>query len=180
MSIKGESDTRGPRDRSWIHSSWWILILLCVMAFLIFASSVTWAEEMVRVKVKTANVRSGPGTKYEKIWEVPRNYPYLILGRKGRWLKVRDFEGFEDWIYGPLTDRKPAAVVKVKKANVREGPGIKHPVVFTAETGVAFKVLAKKGEWVQVRANDGDQGWISQKLLWGSFKSGKKPPIRKK
>jgi len=135
---------------------------------------------MVRVKVKTANVRSGPGTKYKKVWKVPQNYPYRVVTRKGSWLKVKDFEGFEDWIYGPLTDRKPAAVVKVKRANARKGPGKEHPVVFTADTGVSFQVLGKKGDWVKVRANDGDQGWVFRKLLWGFFNTGSKPTGRKK
>lgn len=124
---------------------------------------------MVRVKVKTANLRSGPGKKFNKVGKVPENYPYRVISRKGRWLKVRDFEGFEDWIYGPLTDKQAAAAVKVKRANVRQGPGTDHPIVLTADKGVAFRILAKKGDWVKVRTDEGDQGWVSRNLLWGFF-----------
>jgi len=145
------------------------VLIVSVLVCLVSLQGVSWAAEMVRVKVKIANVRSGPGKKFNKVGKVPENYPYRVISRKGRWLKVRDFEGFEDWIYGPLTDKKPAAAVKVKRANVRQGPGTNHPIVLTADKGVAFRILAKKGDWVKVRTDEGDQGWVSRNLLWGFF-----------
>ena len=140
-------------------------VLVCLISF----QGVSLAAEMVRVKVKMANVRSGPGEQYTKVGKVPENYPYRVIGRKGRWLKVRDFEGFEDWIYGPLTDKKPAAAVKVKRANVRQGPGTNHPIVLTADKGVAFRIQAKSGEWVKIRTDEGDEGWVFRNLLWGFY-----------
>jgi SH3-like domain-containing protein len=38
--------------------------------------------------------------------------------------------------------------------------------VFQAEKGVPFKVLQRKGKWLQIRHADGDKGWIHQKLVW--------------
>ena len=145
------------------------VIIVSVLVCLISLQGLSWAAEMVRVKVKTANLRSGPGKDFSKVGKVPENYPYRVISRKGRWLKVRDFEGFEDWIYGPLTDKQAAAAVKVKRANVRQGPGTDHPIVLTADKGVAFRILAKKGDWVKVRTDEGDQGWVSRNLLWGFF-----------
>lgn len=160
--LGGLGTKRSPWDTVWI----WMPIIL---ASLIFVGGAPLAAEMVRVKVKTANVRSGPGTKYEKVWQVPKNYPYRVLKRQGRWLHVRDFEGFEDWIYGPLTDHKAAVVVNVKRANIRKGPGTNYPILFTTEQGVPFRVLAKRRKWVKVRHSDGDEGWIFRRLLWGLF-----------
>ncbi|MFQ5916342.1 MAG: SH3 domain-containing protein [Nitrospiraceae bacterium] len=156
----------------------WFLVL-SLSGSLAFAEAPLTAE-IVRVKVKLANIRSGPGTRFEKIWVVPRNYPYRVLKRQGKWLKVRDFEGFEDWIYGPLTDHKPAAVVKVNRANVRKGPGTNYPVLFRSDMGVPFLVLEKRGKWVKVRHADGERGWIFRKLLWGSFGAARDRKRRKK
>jgi len=161
VKMKVQDVGRGPRLLR--------IIIVSVLVCLVSLQGVSWAAEMVRVKVKTANVRSGPGKKFDKVGKVPENYPYQIISRKGRWLKVRDFEGFVDWIYGPLTDKKPAAAVKVKRANVRQGPGTDHPIVLTADKGVAFRILARKGDWVKVRTDEGDQGWVSRNLLWGFF-----------
>ncbi|NIO11113.1 MAG: SH3 domain-containing protein [Deltaproteobacteria bacterium] len=145
------------------------LVISAILTSFVVLDAPSLAAEMVRVKVKIANIRSGPGKKFDKVGKVPENYPYRVLGRRGKWLKVRDFEGFEDWIYAPLTDRNPAAAVKVPKANVRQGPGTNHPIILTADKGVAFRVLTKQGDWVKVRTDEGDEGWVSRSLLWGFF-----------
>ncbi|MFQ5913150.1 MAG: SH3 domain-containing protein [Nitrospinota bacterium] len=142
--------------------------ILSVLAFLSCFSSGALAAEIVRVKVKAANTRLGPGTRFEKVWTAPMNYPYQVLKRKGRWLRVRDFDGYQEWIYRPLTDGKPAVVVKVKKANIRKRPTTKSPITFRADRGLPFRVLRKKGRWIKVRHADGDQGWIFERLVWGA------------
>lgn len=56
------------------------------------------------VKVSEANIRSGPGTKYEEIEYSPsiRYETFKVLRRKGSWVKVEDeFEG-RGWIYSKL------------------------------------------------------------------------------
>jgi SH3-like domain-containing protein len=152
--------------------------VLSIFASFFLLQGTSQAAETIRVKVKEANLRSGPGKKFEKMWNAPMNYPYRVMERKGKWLKVQDFSGYEDWIYGPLTDEKPAVVVKVKQANVRKGSSTNDEIVFTADMGVPFLVLDKKGDWLKVRHEDGDEGWIFQKLVWGSSKTSesKEPP----
>lgn len=146
-----------------------VALTLGVLLSLAWFGGVSAAGEIVRVKVKIANIRAGPGTRFERVWRAPQNYPYRVIKRQGRWLKVRDFYGYEEWIYGPLTDRKPAVLVKVKRANIRKGPGTNHPVLFKADRGVAFLVLEKKGKWLKVHHADGNDGWIFGKLVWGSL-----------
>jgi len=34
------------------------------------------------------------------------------------------------------------------------------------DSGVPFKVLTRKGNWIQVRHADGDKGWIHKSLVW--------------
>lgn len=170
---------------SFSHGRLITLFMASVLMCLVSLEGLSLAAEMVRVKVKTANIRSGPGKKFDKVGKVPENYPYRVISRKGPWLKVRDFEGFEDWIYGPLTDKEPAAAVKVPRANVRQGPGTNHPIILTADKGVAFRILAKQGGWVKVQTDEGDEGWVSRNLLWGYFDSKKpkgepkKTPVKK-
>ncbi|MDP6482787.1 MAG: SH3 domain-containing protein, partial [Nitrospinota bacterium] len=99
------------------HAAWiWAFISLAALAF---APGVSTAAQVVRIKSKTANVRSGPGTRFKKVWTAPQNYPYRVIKRRGRWLKVRDYEGYKDWVHKGLTDGKHAVIVKVKSANIR-------------------------------------------------------------
>jgi len=121
------------------------------------------------VKVTEANLRKGPGTNYDKTWEVFKYMPFKKLAKKGRWYKVRDVDGDVHWIYSKLvTDKFECAVVKVDEANVRSGPGIKYKK--TALSPVikyeSFKVIKRKGSWVKVVDEFGDTGWIYRKLLW--------------
>ncbi len=121
------------------------------------------------VKVTKANLRSGPGTKYEKTWEVFKYFPFKKIGKKGNWYKVQDLDGDVHWIYRKLvTDKFGCAVVKVEVANVRSGPGTNFETKYfsPAVKYDSFKVLKRKGKWVKVIDEFGNKGWIYRKLLW--------------
>ncbi|NOZ25768.1 MAG: hypothetical protein GXO94_06750 [Nitrospirae bacterium] len=121
------------------------------------------------VSAPEANLRGGPGTKYEKRWLVFRYTALKKIAKRKGWYKVRDVDGDVHWIYGRLvTDRFRCAVVKVEKANVRTGPGtrFKKSSMSPAIKYDSFKVLRRKGEWVKVMDEFGDKGWIHRKLLW--------------
>jgi len=121
------------------------------------------------VNVPEANLRGGPGTKYEKRWLVFRYTALKKIARRKGWYKVRDVDGDLHWIYGRLvTDRFRCAVVKVEKANVRTGPGtrFKKSSMSPAIKYDSFKVIKRKGAWVKVMDEFGDKGWIHRKLLW--------------
>lgn len=133
------------------------------------ATAAAAEPDYVRIKVDTANVREGPGTKFELATQAFQNEPLQVVNRKGRWLNARTFEGTEGWVYAPLTDDQPAAIVKGKWVNVRSGPGTNHQVLFTAERGVSFRVLEEEAKWLKVEHADGDQGWIHKSLVWGNW-----------
>lgn len=152
-------------DKTWRRWRTSVTVLaLCALAAAAAAQTNGWA----RVKVDTANLRQGPGTNFEVLARAYENDPLKVLGRKGKWLSVLDFQGSKSWIYGSLIDREPAVIVTASTANVRSGPGTRHAIVFTAERGVAFRVLASTGRWLKVEHEDGDQGWIYERLVWGA------------
>lgn len=124
------------------------------------------AERFVRVKVDTANLRMGPSLSAEPVRYAYENEPLQVVVRQGEWLQVRDFEGDSAWIYGPLTDGRPAVVVTRPLINVRARPGTDHPVVFTAERAVNLLVLDRTGRWLHVRHEVG-HGWVHDSLVWG-------------
>ncbi|NQU43010.1 SH3 domain-containing protein [bacterium] len=123
-----------------------------------------------------ANMRSGPGGSDPVLWRIEkRHWPFLVLDKKSSRVKVRDYEGDEGWIHENLLSPKNYVIVKLKYINLREGPGLDDkqnplfPKRFTAERGVVFEVLEEKDGWVLVRHADGDKGWCSGKIVWGSF-----------
>ncbi|NNF99090.1 MAG: SH3 domain-containing protein [Desulfobacteraceae bacterium] len=141
--------------------------ILWLSGFLIWITlSTSFAAERMTVMVDKANVRSGPGNNYDVIWMVEKYHPVLIVKTSGEWYRFRDFEGDEAWIHKSLLGKTPAVIVIKDNINVRSGPGTNHPVLFTVERGIPFKVIERKSPWVHLEHADGDKGWIHQALLW--------------
>jgi SH3-like domain-containing protein len=149
--------------------AWRKLAILALVGAMAAAGSAAFAadDRFVRVRVETANIRQGPGTDHERLWQVEENFPLKVVGRSRQWLRTEDFVGDEGWIYAPLTDGRPAVVVEVDLANVRSGPGARYPVRFKAEWGAGFHVLDRRGKWLRIEHADGDDGWIHQSVVWG-------------
>lgn len=125
------------------------------------------AQTMVSVARDTVNMRAGPGTGHEVLWELSRGYPLRVLGRRDGWLQVRDFEGDSGWVLGRLTGRTPHVIVKVQRANIRGEPGTGSRLVGRATYGEVLQTLASRPDWVQLRHADGRAGWIARRLVWG-------------
>lgn len=128
-------------------------------------SGTAFAERM-SVSVPIANIRSGPGSNYEVLWNVEKYHPVNIIEKKGDWYKFSDFEGDKAWVHKSLLDNTQSVITKKNKCNVRSGAGTKYTIVFTVEKAVPFKVLEKKGNWLHIQHSDGDKGWIHNSLVW--------------
>lgn len=136
-----------------------------IAAVLILTGSMALAQRYA-ISSSIANIRSGPGTQYDILWQVERYYPVQVLERKGKWYRFQDFEGDEGWIHANLIRQIPSVITKQERSNLRAGPGTKYKIVDRAERGVPFKVLKRKGGWLFVQHADGDKAWIHRSLVW--------------
>jgi len=134
--------------------------------FILSLSVVGHAAEYVSVKNDAVNIRSGPSTKNNVIWQVFENFPLQVINREGKWAKVVDFEGDEGWIYETLISNKKSVIVNVETANMRSGPGTEETVVATVKKGVVFDPLEMKGDWMKIRYKNEFTGWMHNSLLW--------------
>ena len=147
-----------------------MLLLVLLLAWSVCSQAV--ALTMVSVAGEKVNLRNGPSTSHPIIWELGEGFPLKVIGSKGNWYKVSDFENDVGWIYKNLVSRKPHLIVKVNrndkgKINIRSGPGTRYKVVGKAEYGVVFETLQRGNGWVKVRHETGLTGWIKRSLLWG-------------
>jgi SH3-like domain-containing protein len=124
------------------------------------------AAERFTVIGKLVNIRSGPGTKYDVLWQAEMYYPIDVIEESGDWYKFKDFEGDIGWIHKSLVREMPSVVTIKGKCNIRAGPGLKYPILFITEKGVPFKVIKREGEWINVQHSDGPKGWIHSSLVW--------------
>jgi SH3-like domain-containing protein len=138
-----------------------VIILLLITVFAGLANA-----ERLAVSAPVANIRSGPGTGHNVLWKVEQYFPVLVIQKSGEWYRFEDFEGDKGWVHQSLVGKIPAVVTIYDAANIRSGPGTDHPVLFSVEKGIPFKVLQRKDKWIQIEHADGDKGWIHKSLVW--------------
>ena len=142
------------------------LSVLFIGICFVLAAGHAGAAERMAVKSDIANIRSGPGTKHELLWQIEKYHPVSVIEKKGVWYRFKDFEGDEGWIHASLLDMIHTVIVRVRRCNVRSGPSTDTEIAFTVDRGIPFKVLQKKGRWFEVEHSDGDKGWIFETLVW--------------
>lgn len=144
----------------------WFRNLLKVLC-LGLAPMLALAQTMVSVDRPEINMRAGPGTQHEVMWQLARGYPLQVIRTQGDWIQVQDFENDQGWVSRSLTARKPHHIVKSKVANLRNGPGTNHRVLGRLDYGDVLQTLGRQGDWVRVRTGAGQTGWVARNLLWG-------------
>ena len=139
-----------------------VTISLCLTAL-----TPALAREIVSIKGSVVNMRAGPSTQAEALWQLEKGYPLQVLKRQGSWLHVRDFENDRGWVARSLTGNTPHHVVKSAVANNRQGPGMQHRIIGKAERLEVVRTRGKKSGWVRIERSDGQTGWMAKRLLWG-------------
>lgn len=123
----------------------------------------------VSVDIDQLNVRTGPGTDHPIKMKVGRNYPLYVINESEGWLHVMDFDGDRGWISSNLGSFDNYVITQLPKSNIRDGRGTENAIKFTAERGVVLRVLKEEDGWLNVRHADGDEGWISAKIVFGWY-----------
>jgi SH3-like domain-containing protein len=139
--------------------------ILTLLAFWVVFTQAALAERLA-ITATIANIRSGPGSTYDVIWNVQQFYPFEVIKKEGAWYQFRDFEGDVGWVHDSLTDKIQTVITTKPQCNVRNGPGTENDILFSVGSGVPFKVIERKGNWIRILHADGDEGWIHDSLVW--------------
>ncbi len=140
-----------------------VCILTAVLA--IMMTGALEAAEFVSVVKDGVNLRSGPTTSHEILFQLPAGYPLKVLEREKKWLKVSDYENDKGWIYASLVSSTPYVIVKADEGNVRSGPGTNHDKIGKVVRDVILMKIGTEGNWFQVRHPE-LTGWIYRNLVW--------------
>jgi SH3-like domain-containing protein len=151
-----------------VRASEWagFLVSGLLLAALVSAPGLAVAGERIAVTSSVANVRSGPGNNYDVMWQIEKYHPLEVVEKQGGWYRFKDFEGDLGWIHRSLVGSVRSVITVKGGCNVRSGPGTDHPVVFTVEKGVPFKVIETREKWIRIEHADRDTGWIHSALVW--------------
>lgn len=123
---------------------------------------------ILSVSEKSASLRSSPSFHGSLIvLEVPLNYPLKIIEENGEFYRVRDYRGRDTWVEKVVVEPTKSVIVDTGTANLRNGPGKTHEVIFKARSGVTFRVIKEQQGWLFVEHENGRKGWIFKNLVWG-------------
>ena len=136
------------------------------------------------VVAESANVRSGPGTNYDKIGDLVAGTPLRVLAQFQGWYQAQRPDGGTIWIAAELLDLDPTAVDLLPQAinipapppakiglvaeeglNLRDGPGTAYVGMTKLKAGTQLDLLAHYGDWFQVQTPDDQAGWVLGQYL---------------
>ena len=119
--------------------------LLLSIVMLIGTAYGAAAAERLAIKAGIANIRSGPGTQHDKVWQAEKYYPIAVQKRKGDWILFKDFEGDLGWVHKSLVGKIDTVITVKDNCNIRSGPGTTEDKLGTLDKGIPLKVVERKG-----------------------------------
>lgn len=149
------------------------LVKLAMFWAVVFGCAVVLANPMgasaKSIGKDQVNIHSGPSLRSKVLFQAPLGYPIEIEKVRGNWVFFRDWAGDAGWVYKPLVSNIDTAVILVKIANLRSGPGIRNRIVGEAKEGQIYKIIGNRGGWCHLGLYYGGDsvGWISTRLIFG-------------
>jgi len=124
----------------------------------------------VSLKSQEANVRAGPGLRYQIKWVVVRkNIPVEVIAEFEQWRKVKDMQGDEGWIHrSQLTNKRNVVITGEVTQVIHKYSSPDSLPVARAEPGVVAELLSCNQGACRVRA-EGYRGWVRRENLWGIY-----------
>jgi N-acetylmuramoyl-L-alanine amidase len=134
------------------------------------------------------NLRSGPGSRFDKAGQVRQGQTIWMVGEQGMWRKVKVEGGPTGWVAawlvktGPAAGAPPTRVAKAtttssdsadrtlkelkawigtEASNVRYGPGMEYDVKASLAASTPIYVTDVDGHWCKVRMPSGKYGWVA-------------------
>ncbi|MEP6774025.1 MAG: SH3 domain-containing protein [Chloroflexota bacterium] len=121
------------------------------------------------------NTRTGPGTDYRIIAQLPTKTRVQIVAEQDGWYHIATPWGLEGWalagfftLVPDLSSEQPLSIGSastVGVANMRAGPGPGYPIARKLDDGTVVDVLTIQGAWYEVRSPLGDVGWVSAEYV---------------
>jgi uncharacterized protein YraI len=161
-----------------------IRLITCLSVFLL-ATTVVAQADVTGTVYQTANVRSGPDTRFEIVGQLSEGDQVVIDGRdaQSRWLHVLLPGGEGGWlpvfalvIDGDVQDvpvfvddqstPSPASdvtVIAYGRVNVRSGPGIAFDIIGELDVSETADAIARSNpmnDWLMIRLDD-TEGWVA-------------------
>lgn len=130
----------------------------------------------VSLKSGKANMRVGPGGKYQVAWLYKKKgLPIEIIQEFDNWRKVRDAEGNEGWMLHSLLSGKRTAIINPWESDKQKGladlkskSDVASSTIAKIEPGVVAQVDYCGEKFCHLTIGNND-GYVSKANVWGVY-----------
>lgn len=157
------------------------VLLFIFSIFLVFSMA---ADGKGTVNTGILNIRSGPGTNFENLGQLPRGRELAIVKVENNWLQIRLPQGL-GWVSSEYVNvsSKPViepqsppliqgaeslqgktGVINSISVNIRKEPGTESPVISQLSRGELVQLLQKKEDWYYIKTGK-TEGWVAGFLI---------------
>ena len=113
------------------------------------------------VDIGSLNVRSGPGTKYDKVSSVSGGTRYAYYQKSGNWVRIKEGWVSTGYFYIEGTkDNTASGTVTTDDLNIRTGPGTEYKTSGSYDKGDEVSILHQIDGWGYT-----GKGWVSMKYV---------------
>ncbi|WP_202080178.1 SH3 domain-containing protein [Caldalkalibacillus salinus] len=151
------------------HPSLLSALFICLLCILFPSSALAMGD--VTVEANSLNVRSGPGLEHDVIEGIQKGETFGVTDESDQWYEIKLGDGQTGWVAGWLVQFTASSgeIEQVEAAvnplNVRSGPGTSFSIKTQIHPEQTFPFVQEQGEWVQIKLNDDDTGWVAKWLV---------------
>ncbi len=148
-----------------------ILRFFWIVLFSLHASISIAADEneFLSISSNSAIMYDAPSLKAEKLFIVNAYFPVQVLVKVEGWTKVKDSSDTIAWIENKFLTERRYVIVTAPLANIHQSADIHSPILFQVQKDVVIELLdSSTTDWVQIRLQNGQMGYIRSNQIWGS------------
>lgn len=152
-----------------------VFTLLLLLSFL-FIQPILAKEALI--DENNLNVRSGPGTDFDRVGQVNSGESYQIIEEQNEWVKVQlgDLEGWITKEFITISDgetkeveetiqsKLEAVTIQYNNTHLRAGASTDHEIVSYVDRDETFDVLSETENWLEI-SNGDVQGFVHRQLI---------------
>lgn len=154
----------------------------CLLFMITMFSSTVFANQAI-INNDYLNVRTGPGTTFDKIKQVYENEVYPIIQTQDDWVEI-ELDGHSGWVISEYitieqedqeventkTISTPSSIkdgfisIQHDNTHIRKGPSLKDKIILFADKTDTFKIVSEDDDWYEVQLKKGT-GFLFKKLI---------------
>ena len=161
---------------NFLHIKYKILIINILLIFIISSYSFSEEQKIYHYEFKSirsddANMRIGPGKRFEILWNFKKTgLPVKILRKFEQWYEIETPDGSVGWMWRKLLSNKQKTVIFKTKEKIYRKNSIESDVIAYVSKNAILKIHFCKNNWCKVESKKHKvKGYVKTDNIWGAY-----------